>query len=200
VKAGSGVADLKAQAPATFMQVDGDGRLPTGVLERVLQRLQAYEVDGGLDIGRVTSKTLGIELGMKRRMGKRPMQGISEPALLQQSRLRAMYELAQVIERLLRLVGQLAEHVRPGGGLVCDTLGSEPEMDAQRDQSLLGAVVQIALQPAALLLAGPHGAQSRGAQLAQGGPTVGLEPSIRVCQAGGGVLADAREESPHDAS
>jgi hypothetical protein len=60
----------------------------------------------------------------------------------------------------------------------------QPEHDGHCDQTLLGTVMQVALQPAARRIAGVDDAGSRVAQLFQLGPQLGLEPFVLQCQAG----------------
>ena len=95
-------------------------------------------------------------------------------------------QLAQLAERerelLLRAVDQL---VGPVGIRVELALG-EPQRERERDEPLLGAVVQVALQPPALLRAGLDDARAGGAQLLDAGAQLGLQPLVLHRQAGGG--------------
>jgi hypothetical protein len=108
-------------------------------------------------------------------------------------------EPAQLIECLLCLLGKLIKHMRPGVRLLRDTLGGESEVDTQRDEALLRTVVQITLEPTALLLDGLHGALTRGSELTQRGATVSLQASIEIGEIASGVIADARKQPLHGA-
>ena len=191
VETGTAVADREAQTPAALMQMDGDGSARAGVFGGVLQRLQAGEVDGLLDLGPLPAQALRVQAhGRGGRLHGGSQRG-REPPVLEQRWVDVVHQRAQIFERLLRLVRELAQHQGACLGLVRDALRGEAEVDAQRDEALLGAVVQIALQAPALLVDGLHGAPARGAQLAQRGAAIGLQAGVHVGEVGGGTVAYA---------
>ena len=72
------------------------------------------------------------------------------------------------------------------GILVRACPGRGRSVQRQRDEPLLGAVVQVALQPPALLRAGLDDPGARGAQLLDAGAQLGLQALVLDRQAGGG--------------
>ena len=73
-------------------------------------------------------------------------------------------QLAQLLDREPRLLARLGDQ-RRGGGRVVDARLRQPERERQGDQPLLGAVVQVTLDPAALGVAGGEDAGARVAQV-----------------------------------
>ena len=69
-----------------------------------------------------------------------------------------MGQLPQLLNRLLHFARQLVEHLRPGCGIVRDDVAGQPQVDGQGHQVLLGAVVEVALDPPALGVAAGHNA------------------------------------------
>jgi hypothetical protein len=61
-------------------------------------------------------------------------------------------ERAQLVERLVHLVLEDVQAIRPARGIAPDELLRQLELDPQGDEALLGAVVQIALDAAALAI------------------------------------------------
>ena len=59
-------------------------------------------------------------------------------------------------------------------GLLAQLRLGEPERERERDEPLLRAVVEVALQPAALLVRGLDDPRARGAQLLDAGAQLGL--------------------------
>jgi hypothetical protein len=62
-------------------------------------------------------------------------------------------ELAQLLERVRELLDGAEQH-----RVLVVTPGREPERERERDEPLLGAVVEVALQAPPLLVAGSHDA------------------------------------------
>ena len=99
-----------------------------------------------------------------------------------------MGELPQLLQGRLRLVGRLGE--QRSGGRVAVGLGlgaGEPEVVGEGQQALLGAVVQVAFQPAAFAVAGLDDADAGGAQLVELGERLGLQPFVLQRQPDGGA-------------
>ncbi|HTE63610.1 MAG TPA: hypothetical protein VK631_24855, partial [Solirubrobacteraceae bacterium] len=63
-------------------------------------------------------------------------------------------ELAQLLDRELRLLAGLGDQLRRARGIGRDARLGEPERDGHRDQPLLRAVVEVALDPPALGVGG----------------------------------------------
>ena len=73
-------------------------------------------------------------------------------------------ELAQLVERRAQLGVGLAEQLGGAVGLGAERGSRELQREPEREQPLLGAVMQIALEPAALLVSGGDDPRARGAQ------------------------------------
>ena len=213
LKTRAGIADFKAQLSRPRVEADRDSGLRAGVLGGVLKSLQAGEVDGALHIRVTAREVLCMQACMRRSpggsvgtsrspsgtLGDGNSQGARQPLLPEQRRIGVLDESAQLIECPLCLLGKLIKHVRPSVGLPGEAFGREAEVDAQRDEALLGTVVEIALEPTALFLDGLHGALTRGSELTQRGAMVSLQASIEIGEVASGVIADARKQPLHGA-
>src|SRR6185437_10349029 len=149
VEAWAVVAHAEQQAAGLLPQPDLDLRA-AGVLGRVLERFQAAEVHGGLDLKAVPAEAGGRDGD---RQGRAPAGGaerLAEPAVGEQRRVDAVGEVAQFLDGGLDLVGELVDHQRRRLRVVGDEVAGEPEVHGEGDQVLLRAVVQVALDPAAL--------------------------------------------------
>jgi hypothetical protein len=93
----------------------------------------------------------------------------------------AARQLAQLGGGLVQLVQRGIQELDRLCGVVLDPVPGQAQVDAQRHQPLLGAVVQVALDAAALLVAGLHDAGPRGAQLRDPDLQLGVETlALRV--------------------
>ena len=90
---------------------------------------------------------------------------LGEPAVHEQRRVDAVREVAQLLHRLLEVGADLVEHRLGLLGIVVGELAREPHAHRERDEVLLRAVVQVALDRAPLGVAGLDDACARGAQL-----------------------------------
>ena len=105
-------------------------------------------------------------------------------------------ELAQLLERPRELVAGPRDQLLGGGGVAPDVGGSEPQLQRDADQSLLRAVVQVALQAAPLRGARGHDPLPRGTQLLHAGRRLHAQPLVLRAQPG--VLDGARAARPGD--
>ena len=97
----------------------------------------------------------------------------------------AARQLAQLGERGGELVGDRVDGL--GGRLVAVELGlQQPQVQRQRDELLLGAVVEVALDPPAGVVGGLDDAHARDPQLLHAGAQVGLQPLVVDRQRGAG--------------
>ena len=80
--------------------------------------------------------------------------------------------LRQLVARLRRAAR------RPPSGSVVQRRARQPQVQRERDEPLLGAVVEVALEPAPLVVAGLDDARARGAQLLEPGAQLGLQPLV----------------------
>ena len=76
----------------------------------------------------------------------------------------AARELAQLLDRELRLLARLRDELRGAVGIAGDPRLGEPERDGHRDEPLLRAVVEVALDPPPLGVGGGDDALARVAQ------------------------------------
>ena len=77
----------------------------------------------------------------------------------------ATRELAQLLECLCELLARSVEQRAGLVGLFAELRLDEPEVDGERDEPLLCAVVQVPLEGASCLVLGPHDACPGGAEL-----------------------------------
>ena len=82
--------------------------------------------------------------------------------------MQARRELAQLLQRRRQLLLRRGEQARLVG-VGREVHGEEPELDRERDEPLLGAVVQVALEPPALGVAGADDARARPVAASSGG-------------------------------
>jgi hypothetical protein len=91
---------------------------------RVCPKDGAAEVDGGLDVLRATSDTVGHDRDGDRRLPSLGLQRRLEATIGQQRGIDASGQVAQVVQRLLRVGLDLGEHqLRPFGVVVDEALG-----------------------------------------------------------------------------
>ena len=141
-------------------------RAVAGVLAGVLHRLEAAEVRGGLGLFRVSAGKVDLDRTRQRQPRRGGAQRLAKPAVAQQRRVDAVRELAQLGDRGLHVAAQVLEQREHGLGVaVLGDLAGQPELDRQRDEVLLRAVVQVALDGAARRVGGGDDAQPRGLQL-----------------------------------
>ena len=122
------------------------------MLGDVRQRLARDEVGRGLDRGREPLRRR-VDRDAHRRAGRQRLEGGGEPALAQKHRMDAAGELAQVLDRALDPDRRVLEYVVD---VRVDALREPPplagELDAERDELLLQAVVEIAFDAAPLFV------------------------------------------------
>src|ERR1700722_19948652 len=127
-------------------QVDTDagrGR----VLRDVLQRFEAAEVYGRLDVLAEPPDIVGVYHDRNRRLaGLRP-QGRDQPAVLKQRRVNSPGQVAEVAERTRGVFPQLAEELPGFRVALLHDGGHQAQLDGQGHQVLLRSVVQVAFQP-----------------------------------------------------
>ena len=118
-----------------------------------------------------------------------------EPALREDSRVDAVRELAQLLDRDLELVGRRREQLVDLG--VCfraELALRAPELERQRHEPLLRAVMEIALDPAALLVRRGDDARPRLLHRLELRPDLGMEARVheREARRGGDRLDELR--------
>ena len=171
----------RAGRPARLIETDGAGR--PGVLGHVGQRLGDDEVDGALDRRRRALRHVDRQRHRHRAAGDDRRQRGVEPAVLEDRGVEAAHEVAQLGQRLLGLLVRAGDELQRAVGIGGELLLGPAEVHAERDQPLLRAVVQVALDAAALGL----GAVERGGAARVELLDPGLERvAARARRAGGG--------------
>jgi hypothetical protein len=162
-----------------------------GVLGHVRQAFGDQEVGRDLDLLRRARVERDREPHRHRHAGDQPLQRHLQPAPGDDGRVDAARKLAQLLERARELTARLLQRA-PCVGIVAEPPLEHPEVERERDQPLLGAVVQVALEPAPLALGGLEDARARAAQLVELG--VQLRVQARPLQREAGRRADGVEE------
>ena len=99
----------------------------------------------------------------------------------------AARQLAQLLQGAGQLVARGVEHGARGAVRVrLQAALGQPELQRERDQALLGAVVQVALQAPALEHRDLDDPRARGLQLVEAGAQLGLQALVLQRQRGGG--------------
>ena len=135
-----------------------------GVLGHVRERFGDDVVRGRLDrLGQALVEKL--EVDRERRPRDERLDRGGQAAVGEHRGVDAARQLPQLLERLRELVGGLAEQPFGRLGLVVHTRLREAQHQGERDEALLRAVVEVALEPAALDVARLDDAGARAAQL-----------------------------------
>jgi hypothetical protein len=164
------------QDPVVGLQAD-PGLGGVGVFSGVLQCFQAAEIHRRLGVLAEPPDGVGVHDHRQRRLAGLGAQRGGQAQVGQQRRVDAAGQVAQVFQRSGGVCFELAED-RPGLGRICGDGGlGQLEFDGQGDQVLLGAVVDIAFQPAPRLVL-------RGDQPLPRGPQVLDQPGVGQCQPG----------------
>ena len=163
-----------------------------GVLGGVGQRLADDEVGGGLDLVGEAPIDRHVQMCRKRRAAAEFVERGREPALGEQRRVDAVGQLAQLRERERERFAGLA-HERSGRRRLARELCLEqPERHRDRDEPLLGAVVEVALDPPPLGVGRLDQPRARRLQLDQPGAQLGLQALVLEREARG------RADRPHE--
>src|SRR3954452_17011720 len=95
-------------------------------------------------------------------------------------------ELAELLQRALQLAPRGVEQPRGGGGIRRELALRQAELERERDEPLLGAVEEVALEPPALAHRDLDEPRARGLQLLDPGAQLGLEALVLELQRGRG--------------
>ena len=135
------------------------------VLGHVGQRLRDHVVGGGLDGVRQPLHGQRNELGGDRRARRQVVERAGEPLVAEDRRVDAARQLAQLLERAVELNAHVGEQALRGLWVALDARLDAAEVERERHQPLLGAVVQVALEAAAFGVLDLDDAGGRGRQL-----------------------------------
>ena len=172
------------------------------VLDGVGERLGDDEVRGRLD--RRGDAAAGLDGHRRRQLRARRERAdrLGEAALGEQGRAHPAGEVAQLGERELRLVARLLDELARAVGVALEALLGHPEVQRERDEPRLRAVVQVALDALELGRGGVDGARAGlGQDLDALGELLGVgpeqEPRERA-RAGGGAAQQADRDRQRD--
>ena len=98
----------------------------------------------------------------------------------------AVRELAQLVDRCRQLGGRRRDERLRCLRIGPDSWAEQAKLHAERDEPLLRAVVQVSLEPTALLIAGADDPRPRRAQLVHPGSQLGRQPFVLERDPGGG--------------
>ena len=136
------VPDLEAHVARVLPDLDGDARVRGTVLGGILEGFERREVDGRLDLLAVPLEPADLHPDAAIRPSRLRQRG-SEPEVAEDGRVGAVGDRPDLVQRLLEPQTHLLELLVPA-----QTLAGAIEVDPERDQLLLRAVVQVALDPA----------------------------------------------------
>ena len=114
-------------------------------------------------------------------LGER-VQSRGEPFVGQHRGMESVGDAPQRVDRRLQLGGRRAEKFGAEGVALRDVRPGHAQADQQGDQPLLGAVMEVAFQPAALAIAGRDDPDARGAQIGLLDSKGGLQTLVVECQ------------------
>ena len=123
------------------------------VLAAVAERLDGHEVERDLELGRPPAAAVSggdLEGHVERQPPDVRPDGGGDAAVGQDTRVDAAGQVLQAEHGVLRLVGEVLELSRDGGL----ALRQLAQLSGQRDQLVLGTVVEVALDAASLLVLG----------------------------------------------
>ena len=169
------VARPRAEDPrASVSAQPGMGRVR--VLDDVGQRLGDDEVSGGLDFLREPAVQSQVELNRHRRSLCERVERGCESAVGEHRRVDPARELAQLGLRLAQRRDRPVEQL--DRRLLGDPAAQHLQLERERHEPLLGAIVQVALEPAAGLHRRLDDPAPGCPELVQPGVEVGLEPLV----------------------
>ena len=155
-RVGVGAADAVVARPRLAAavprraHVDAPG-VARGVLGDVRQRLGDDEVGGRLDRRRRPRRHVDLDGHGNRRPRRERRQRRVEAAVVEDGRREPADEVAELDDRRLRLPVRAADELARRLGVVLELLAREAEVEPERDEPLLRAVVEVALDPPPLL-------------------------------------------------
>ena len=138
------IRHLEAQTPLLFPDANRRSCPVSGVLRRVLERLQAAEVHRRLDVLAIAAGSVRLDASENGCATRRRGQGVREPAVLEERRVDPVSELAQALLSILDHADELIEHELGLVRIRVRELPSEAKLDGQPDEVLLRSVMQIA--------------------------------------------------------
>src|SRR5215211_6828729 len=159
LESGTVVADGEPQLVAVLVERDGDPNRGPAVLDRVLDGLHAAVVHRRLDLRRVTTHARPVDGQRRRRAGADLLQGRDDPEVGQNRRVESVRDLPELVERGLEAV---TDGFEPGANRrIFGTVADQPEFDPDADETLLHAVVEVALELLSFAFGDPDESRAR---------------------------------------
>ena len=124
-----------------------------------------------------------VQTHRHRSAGGDRLQGHLQTVTAENGRMEAARHRPKLVERDCDLLSRLVES-RTGIGIAGHLLLQQAQLERERDQTLLRAVVQIALQPLALTLPRLDHPCPRALQLLEVSLLLGLQPAVLECDSG----------------
>ncbi len=176
----------RPRAPSPVPAGSGTGNRPgrggLRVFGNVLQGLQDAEVSGGLGVAGVAPDAVGLDQDWQRGLAGLRSQGWPEPLVGQQRGVDPAGQGPQVIERGVQPAAELAGDLPDFAG-VFGGVFQQGELDGERDELLLGAVMKVPFDPLPLLILCPHQPPPRRLQIVDRGLQLGGEADVAKDQA-----------------
>ena len=155
------------------------------VLGHVRERLGDHEVGGQLHrLGQALVRQLA-ELHRHGRAVRERLQRSGEAAVGEHGRVDSASQLAQLLERGIELCAGARQQLLGRERVLVQLGAREPDVERHRDEPLLRPVVQVALEPAALLEPDLEHALARAAQLVDLRAQRGIQPLVVKRKRGG---------------
>src|SRR5215217_7050048 len=168
----------KRRTPLSEISNHRDGRA-RGVLDHILDGLEAAEVGRALDLARVAPADPGREHGDGQRGtpggGSEPFD---ETEISERRRVDAAGKRTDLVKRVVELGAELADELGAAAVGGVHLLRRQLDLDTEGNEPLLCAVVQVALDPPAFLVSGGLDPGTGFADLGQQGCRFGTEPVI----------------------
>src|SRR5881396_706132 len=136
------------------------------VLRDVDERLADDVVDGRLDRLRQPAFRHRAQLYGNGRARSHALEGRSEPTLRQHRRMDPAGQLAQLVEGELELLLRPFDELERAPVLLRKAVAGESQREGERDEPLLGAVVEVALEAPPFLVLRPEEPHAGGAEVA----------------------------------
>ncbi len=166
----AGIDDGEPHDLVGLRDPDGDRAVRPGALGGAAYRVEAAEVHDALDLGRVTADAGAVNRRRDDRTPRHSAERARNPLGTQERRVDPVREVAQIVRRRVDLVGDLGDQLLV---LLVAGLAHQPDLHPKRDQALLGALLEVALQAPPLLLS--DGQEARPGLPDLVGQTAGLE-------------------------
>ena len=120
------------------------------MLHRVLERFDTDEVHGALDLNRVAGHADGGDVRGQRHPVRQRTQRHVEPTVGQDRRVHAPGECSQLFQCLVDLGSERPDLRDAGDRVAVHHRFGDRQLDAQRDEPLLGTVMEVVFDPRAL--------------------------------------------------